>query len=488
MSWSKRAPIPLLGLLIAGGIALAEQPTRSLWNAALSLDADQRQAVAQGDAIADWLHGLAFGFDIDQDSMSFASDLHASALELDLARVYRMLPDQGNGEHRSFVTGRSHGRQGYSLRIEGTPAAPSAGTFGDLDGGVGLRPARFDDRDAYAVRQGFDLATGAIDDREVARTAGALLREIEHAAATAPAGSKPGDAVLASLHTALPNAWGYLDRFVDIDRVGGMTASGLFAVEGVLRIDLAALTAEFPHLGRYLDRMDDLFEGTVTIGDTTGRKLVVFEARSETALLAVRFVTTDGALVPFSSQGSHADDQIPLGEATELDLVVTIDGAVRHQGTKVSVDAWPIPMHYEVRPGGAAATGYIQRPASFDMRGESAFTAFLVSAAESTFQLDQHADAMFRGIAAGHDGRGSRVQVGVVQRDGHHVVHEEIDTLLVDNALIRFGARVIGGVLVPDHKASGDFVRLEHEFLGHLASDWSQARTDLLAQSSKAAE
>jgi len=470
---------------LVAGVALAEQGGLGLWSAALALGkGDPTLAVQRGDKVGDFLHGLAHDFEVDEQTRQTLLDVRETALELDLTKLYNMLPDAGDGKHELFVTGRAHGRKGYALSMGDTPGR-SKGAFGDIDGRISLIPTEFDKSSGYITHQDVSLSTSDVTDRIVVSVLADAFREVEAAAATAPEGAPADDMVLAALRHALPQTLGFMEQFVVVDQLGGMSKGGILAIDAKAHIDLDKLSAaSYPALARFLKRMRSLVDGELAFTTTDGKRLGSLTAVSEGSVMGVHFLAKDGALVPFTKTNALPSEAIVFEDLLSINVQMRPRGDVRYQGTRLTLDRWVLPIAYRVSSDGARATSRIRTVPNVELAGDSVFTGWIVSAADSAFDLAGHAEALFEGIAHGPSGKGSVVEMSLSRSGSHWALSERADMLLLDNALIRFAMRIAGNYLIPEDEVVDDLVRLQRLLLGHLASDWATAREGLLATAS----
>ena len=104
-----------------------------------------------------------------------------------------------------------------------------------------------------------------------------------------------------------------------------------------------------------------------------------------------------------------------------------------------------LPMAFSQSAQGAYFVGALTDQPSLVLKGDGAFTSWLVSVMERAFNLEEHTTAMFASLARGPEGKGTLL--GLWHTD--HVVQFDADTVLVDNGLIRLAAQVVGGRLMP---------------------------------------
>ena len=98
---------------------------------------------------------------------------------------------------------------------------------------------------------------------------------------------------------------------------------------------------------------------------------------------------------------------------------------------------------------------------------------------DSALNLEAHGQVVFKAMAEGTDGSGSRMAVRYANGSGTGSVHSSAKMLLVDNALVKMGMRIVGRQLAPSDAVVGDAVGLIQHWVRDLDADYLEARPRL---------
>jgi hypothetical protein len=129
-------------------------------------------------------------------------------------------------------------------------------------------------------------------------------------------------------------------------------------------------------------------------------------------------------------------------------------------------------MAFSQSAQGAYFVGALTDQPSLVLKGDGAFTSWLVSVMERAFNLEEHTTAMFASLARGPEGKGTLL--GLWHTD--HVVQFDADTVLVDNGLIRLAAQVVGGRLMPSDAVVLELYEVLSQWISGYNSDYAQIR------------
>ncbi len=457
------------GGLVAAALAMATvapaNTAAPLWSFVRALEPDDPAAAVQrADEVWGVAHGLSTEFRVDEDSARLLRRIRDAMLGINLRRLHRLLPVDEGATRRLLASGHAEGHGWYALTLSGGDGDPPS-RLGELGAAMSLTQ-RPDHEYGVTVRAG--VGTEALDHHEMAGALEEGLRQLE-----LQSGDDLSRVVSASFpHTA--EAWGRVGTPASLGRI----EQGVLAIDATLGLDLEAPGWEgLPHLARYLRRLDDLLELSIEVHDPAGRVVasVLFDTAS--TRMHVSVATHNGDLVPRSAAGvMQPDSALQIRAAQPLALHVVIAATVRFRGVRMQLDRLDLPVRWEFARGHAALTARIDEVPRLRIEGTGAFTSWLVDVMEGAFDLSEHTEALMRAVSHGPSGLGTPFQLGY--RDS--VVSFEVDTLLVDNGLVRFGAQIVGGRLVPDDRALEELGRLVSAGIGAVGADYLENRDGLL--------
>ena len=489
--------LPTLALLLLSASPEASASEEAgLWEVGLAMtEAGSGENVARMDLMRDTLTGFATGLEVDVESLQLMRKIRDTTLQLNLTKLYEVLPERADGETRRIRShGESRGTEGYTFTLFPFRWGGD-GTLGSIDTSTSMTPVEqdFGKGEGFVVGQEGRVGVGPIGHRNLARAAEQVLRSLETAAegeiaegALAPARrlqpnlSTPSDlAVLAAVNGSFPSVVRTMSEFIVVDRIGA-TQDDVFSADLRLRLDTAELKgAGYPHLGRYASRIGDLLRASVTISDFQGLPLVSMKVRSSDMSVSLGFVTQDGALVP-RVDGVPQVDQAIRPTDRQVDLWVAMSSEFRAEGVLLRIYDYAVPIHYRSEEGGADVQVRITDLPKIDFTGTNKFTSFFAELADSALNLESHGQIVFRAVAEGTDGQGTRASLSYT--DGSRgTIAMSTDVLLVDNPLIGFGLKIVGNQLSPKDEVVTDAMDLLRQSLLALGADYEAVRTRLVA-------
>ncbi len=490
-------PIALIPLLAWTPVARAGADDLGLWRAFLSVgDGAPGAVVRRTDAARDSL--VAFGCDLEVDPASarLMDRVREAVIELDLGGLHRMLPEWSGAERGVAFLGAPVGDDRYTWTLFPGSDAACDGRVLAVEGSTRLRPVDHDHGKGagFAVHQEVEVGTGPWRHTDVAALFSGLLVELETAAGetagaaarAAVARQQPGldgpveIALAAAVIDALPATAADLSRFVRVDRVGDLTDAGL-NVDLLARLDLRGLRSMgYPGLARYLDRLDDVLTASVSIRDRDGLPLAELGLASATPAVRLAFTTHDGALLP--TRGGAPDPARAVRPTDpSVDLRMRFDVEVRAEGMLLRVSDYEIPLHYRASGSGADIDVPIRSEPRLEFTGQGTVTTWIAELADSALNLETQGQAIFKAVAAGVDGDGSRARMRFVDGSTRGVVSARMDTLLVDNAMIQMGFRIVGRSLTPDDEVVAEALALAGALIRDLDHDYASVRDALAA-------
>lgn len=484
----------LVGLLVAA--PAQAQDDLGLWRAMLTMgDGSPGSVIGRTDAARDSL--VAFGKElrIDEPSVSMMDRMREAVIELDLGGLHEMLPNQDGPEHSIRFYGEPQTER-YDWTLYPAQGAVCDGTLLAVSGQSKLEPVEQDvgKGKGFAVSQELDVGTGPWQHGDVAAAFEGFLAELEVAAKTAPTAdqialvqrhqakldSRVDQALAASVIRAVPNASSTLSRLVRVDRVGSMGEHGL-DVDFVGRLDLGGMRAMgYPTLAKYIDKLDNLVVFDMSVRDSHGLPLMVVGFYSAGPGLRVAFTTHDGALLA-RRKGTPDPERAVRPTDDSVDLRLRADVEVRAEGMLLRVSDYEIPIAYRSQGGGADLSMPITSEPEVEFTGQGRVTSWIAELADSALNLETHGRAIFKAVAQGQDGKGSKAVVRYDDRPANGVVSGSMDLMLVDNALVRMGFRIVGRHLTPDDAVVSEAMDLAGRLIQDAERDYASVRETLVA-------
>lgn len=489
----------LVALAVPAGAWAQEAPVADdlgLWRALLVVgDGSPGAVVARADAARASLAALGRELRVDDASVSLMDRIREAGIELDLHRLYQMLPHPAGDAREMRFLGVPQGAT-YDWTL-----FPAAGSVNDgrmlaIDGLSRLAPVEQDlgRGKGFAVHQELDVGTGPWRHDDVAALAEAGLEEIE-AAARRPATDRArvaalqpaltGDAdvaLMGAVIDAAPALAATLARCVRVDRiatVAGPPGAEWLDVDFVGRLDVTGLAAMgYPALGRYVDKLDDLVVFDLSLRDGTGVPLAELGFWSAGPGLRVAFTTQDGALL---ARRKGVPDPTRTVRPTQdvLDLRVRADVEIRAEGMLLRVTDYEVPVAYRSLDHGADVNVPIRSEPKVEFTGQGTVTTWIAELADSALNLETHGQVVFRAVAQGLDGQGSRAALRFDDGPGNGLVSSSMDLFLIDNALVQLGFRIAGRSLTPDDAVVGEALDLTGRLIRDAERDYAAIRDDL---------
>ena len=202
-------------------------------------------------------------------------------------------------------------------------------------------------------------------------------------------------------------------------------------------------------------------------------------ARTEPAGLRLRFLSQGGKIVPVK------DGQVVLEEAfllKDLDQAFEIEARadVWYEGFSLEIRGLRLAGRLVATEEELGFSGQINQTPSLSLSGADAVRSSLASLADSTLGLREHGRDLARYVGEGRSGQGTSIQVRLGPTvGGGHVLSESIDTALLDNSLIRFAFRVVGGRLIPEPEAIAELGSLLEQLVLAMVTDYEAVRPEL---------
>ena len=346
------------------------------------------------------------------------------------------------------------------------------------------------------VKRGFDIKTnikvnsGALSHVTLARSLSGFLRVLNPDNITKlPKNSvnqelTPLDQKLMSeFHDALPIMSATFDRYVSVTPFASITQRGIggksytaIASRFVLKID--AFKADYPQLGDYVESLMDSFELQVSSNYELpdGKRLAHVELDSCSRSFVVRFLTTDGAVVPTDDKGYPYPQDAFYPEIVKHhrgQLVTDVTGHV----LGLTFKAGGIVASNEFDDGIIAKVSAKIKKLPVPTIEGRALGIFPTWAIDLTIpgSLEEYNRLFTQGLLHGSRGQGSYVETVIdTSQANATLVDTKMATELVDNFFINFGMRVAQNYLWPDPDVLADLRRLSERISGNLAEDFQK--------------
>lgn len=441
-----------------------------LWTAVLAMGDSPVAAVGRADAIRDVLHAIGGEIVVDAASVALMRDVRSATLQLNLRKLYGMLPEE-HGESRRVraVGGPIQGR--YALTyfpVQTGPQPPADTGIGAFNAQMTM--VRTGHKHGRGQSYGFDgigaLETGSVTHQDITHGLEALLVWMDEVARAGDP-EQVSESLWVAFETSMPHVSAMMDGVVVVDRLATFT-------DDRLRVDLAARTdvdqlVNYPALGRYLGHMGDLLDLQLRLLDDQGRSLGQLGLSSKNAEMTLRFDTRDGALLPLQATTGSLVPTTP-----SADLILDVRLAAKMDGITLLVDDYRMPLTYRSGDDVGRLTLDIASEPKLELGGTSAFTGWLVSWADDLFDFGSQANRVFEAVAHGPEGDGTQVQLIWLDGDGRIEGTGKME--LVDNSLIRFAMRMTGRHLVPNDEVMGEILGLVSNTLSALDQDYQRIR------------
>ena len=467
-----------------------------LWDAAMAMtEPGKGDNVSRMDAMQRTLSGFASNLVVDEESLELMRTIRDTTLQLNLKKLYEVLPEAPQGETRRMRShGETHGVDGYDYTLFPFRWGGD-GTFGSLDTSTTMTPVEqnFGKGDGFAIGQEGRFGMGPIAHNDVARLAERTLTSFEWAAkggiqesALGPArrlqpnlSATTDLALLSALNQAFPAVVRAMSQFLVVDRIGTVT-DDLLVTDLRVRLNTEDLKgAGYSDLGKYASRIGDLIMGKLTVTDFKGQPLVTLKVKSSDMSVRLSFVAKDGALIPRKDGVPQVDQPIRPTDA-EIDVWLAISSEFRAEGVLLRIYDYAIPVRYRSREGGADVLVSITDLPKIDFTGTNKFTSFFAEIADSALNLETHGQIVFRGIAEGQDGKGTQARIRYTN-GSRSTIAMSTDLLLVDNPLIGFGLKIVGNHLSPNDEVVADAMHLVRDSIAALDADYVAMRPRLAA-------
>jgi hypothetical protein len=466
-----------------------------LWAAFLSVgDGEPGEVVRRTDVARDSLVGAATKLTVDTPSLTLMQSVREAVLELDLGDLHDMLPEASEDGRQVRMHGEPERDDSYAWTLFPELGAVNHGQLLALDASTRMHPMSqtVGKGDGYAVQQTLDIGTGPWRHGDVAALFEGALVALERVAGREPTSAQvagaqkrqpgltaPEDiAILASLESGWPNLMPLLSSVIRVDHIATRN-DGALDVDFLAKMDSKALGAKgYGALANYIDKLGSLLVVDVSIRNGQGLPLVTFGFYTAGPGVRIGFTADDGALLP--RRHGAADHSQPVHPTqSAVDLRVRMDAEIRAEGMLLKVTDYEIPIRYRSGETGADVNVPITDLPKLEFTGQGVVTSWIAALAESALNLESHGEVIFRAIAEGVDGNGTNANIRYQDGYGNGAVSASVESMVVDNALVRMGFRIVGRHLVPDDQVVAEILGLFGELVTQLERDYQAIRPKL---------
>ena len=350
------------------------------------------------------------------------------------------------------------------------------------------------------VKRGFGIDTdikvnsGALSHVTLARSVSGILRVLApDNIAKLPSNSAkhklaPLDQkLMGEFNIAFPNLSATFDRFVSVipsARITERDMGGKSYTEMASRfiLKIASLKVDYPELGAYVESLMDSFELQVSSNYELldGKRLAHVELDSASRSFLVKFLTSDGAVVPTDAKGIPHPEEALNPELVKHHLGQLVTNVTGHV-LGLTFKAGGIVASNEFDDGVVAkASAKIMKLPVPTIEGR-ALGIFPTWAIDMTIprSLEEYNRLFTQGLLHGSRGRGSYVETVIDTSQANATqVDTKIGTELVDNFFINFGMRVAQSYLWPDRDVLLDVHKLSERISGNIADDLQKMSQD----------
>ena len=486
----------MVGLATMGTVAASTKRDLGLWESVLALG-EGEYAVERADEVAVVARQLAQGFVLDQESADLVRKVYRNLLSLNLEKLYGMLPSS-QGDARWLGMEGSATSDGYALTLMAKEPKRESADVGVLAGWLEMVPIeeRYGTGTPYAVDQRLEVGTGGVGPQDLERFITGLLVQLERAvdtpqpewASQAARAAEPrlkgGDSrLLSSIYAAMPKGASALTDVVRVRGLGTQIPCGqghclAYNIDVMLDPD-GVRRAGFRHLGEAIRRWENLAKAQARIRLPSGADVAHLVVRTDPAGLRLRFLSQGGRIVPVKG-GEVVMEEAFLLKDLDQAFEIEVRADVQYEGFSLEIRGLRFPGRLTANHEELRFLGQINDTPRLSLSGTDAVRSSLASLADSTLGLGDHGRDFARYVAEGRSGQGTSVQLRLAPSDGGgHVLTEAVDTVLLDNSLIRFAFRVVGGRLIPKQEAISDLGSLLEQLIVAMVTDYEAVRPEL---------
>ncbi len=487
----------LAGFAGLGWSAHASQDL-GLWEAVAAIGPGA-YAVQRADEMATVAQQLARGFIMDDVSSQLVKTLYRDLLSLHLSRLYDMLPVDDGTSRWMGIEGLPTA-SGYALTLTAVAPERDSSALGDLAGWLEMAPhtGTFGTGQPFAVDQRLEVGTGATGPADLSAFASGALRGLEHAVAT-PQGARwlsiaqrsqphlteAERPILAAIHAALPRFASLVSSVAVVRSLGRPLPCGsdtCLAYDVDVLLDTKGVArAGYGALANTIRKWENLAQVQGRIRTESGADIVMMTMRTDPAGARLRFVSQNGSLVPIRDGSLALDEKMDL-TAVDSPIRIEVRADFRYEGFTLEVRDLMFPGRLVSNAAEASFVGRIDSTPSLELNGSGVLRSSLASFADSALGLGDHGRDFARYVALGTDGSGTPVRLSLDRAGETHVLTQTVNTVLLDNALIRFAFRLVGGRLIPDEEAINEFGQLIEKGIDALIADYREVRPSLAAR------
>ena len=333
-----------------------------LWNAVLKVgDGTPGEVTERTDTARDSLVAMARELIVDAQSVSLMQDVREAGLELNLGKLYRMLPEVDEVVRSLRMHGDPEGSIRYLWTLFPSMGASNNGELLALDGLTRMEPVDQDiaKGDGYSVHQEIDVGTGPWRHHDVAALFEGFLVELERSAEREPTAVERAQvrrhqpridgavdiALVAAFERAAPTLMDTIAKLVIVENVGVIQGDHL-ELDFLARMDLQGLRdLGYPSLARYIDKLDNLLVMDLSVRDGAGLPLVTLGMYTAGPGLRLGMTCDDGALLP-RRRGVPDPTSAVRPTDRSVDLKIRTDAEIRAEGYLLRITVYEVPLTY----------------------------------------------------------------------------------------------------------------------------------------------
>jgi len=426
--------------------------------------------------------------DMDRATSDFVDDAWEELEDFAIDDLHDLLPERDPPWRRLRVTGRVAGdryrierpkqrdfelRRGGARRDQGgfslVVRARSVADRTDADDenfvmrarvGVGAGPIGRPQmlaalREGLRILEGTDLAAPSRSlDQRIARHHGARLDEGERR-------------VLAVGYEAFPDTATVFERLGGVDDIQVRSvdhAGGYKHVKLVFRLQPDRMRSHYGELADFLDDLDDIATLRIEVKDAKRRRVMVSRLSTKTLRGTLEFYTKDGQLLPTRRRGKKITVFVaePISFDTRQRFHSHTTASMEMLGLQVRINRLHAGVDYRPEGLGMEMSIAARKVPSVEIGG--AALGFVPPGLIDVFipsNMKQLTIDFLRTALEGNEGKGLSLEVVHDQpapgQDATTQIAVGIEVL--DNALLRLGARMVNDRVVPDEDESADIER-----------------------------
>lgn len=274
--------------------------------------------------------------------------------------------------------------------------------------------------------------------------------------------SDPNAAVLREFEAVFPETYRFLTRYFQIEpKISFIEQSdgrllSLFKSTFVVRIE--RIEADFPQLGKYLDRLMSIHaEGSMVFHTSPGVQLASFDFVTSTRTFSLEYASRDGAIIPRDARGLYLWSQaIDLGRLKAARLSST--GKLKGKVLGLEMSVADVEFAHQFKDSGEVLleSRLLKLPTPV-IKGRllgifsGSFVDFLIPGS-----IDEYAQKFSEGLLQANGGEGTFARLTYFPEYKGNRCRGEFGTEVVDNFFLGFGLKVAQSYIWPSPAVVGE--------------------------------